>query len=157
MDAFEREASGFLDLPAAARLESSKIFAKDFMRRHGIPTAEGSEFVNSMKAHEWCRAAKYPLVVKADGLALGKVWSWPKTPSRQRWRFIVPWSCACSAKLAEKSSSRNVCAASNVQFTRWWMVRTTLSSRSPGTISARSMETKVPIPGAWERSLHLEL
>ena len=34
---------------------------------------------------------------------------------------------------------------------------TTLSSRSPGTISARSMETKVPIPGAWERSLHLEL
>jgi phosphoribosylamine--glycine ligase len=72
-DAFEREGFRiFGPSAAAARLESSKIFAKDFMRRHGIPTAEGSEFVESMKAHEWCRAAKYPLVVKADGLALGK-------------------------------------------------------------------------------------
>ena len=56
----------------AARLESSKIFAKDFMRRHGIPTAESREFSNSLEAYAWCRTAKYPLVVKADGLALGK-------------------------------------------------------------------------------------
>ncbi len=73
VDAFEREGLRiFGPCAAAARLESSKSFAKDFMRRHGIPTAEGNEFVDSMKAHEWCRAAKYPLVVKADGLALGK-------------------------------------------------------------------------------------
>lgn len=57
---------------AAARLESSKTFAKDFMRRHGIPTAESREFTDSLEAYAWCRKASYPLVVKADGLALGK-------------------------------------------------------------------------------------
>jgi phosphoribosylamine--glycine ligase len=56
----------------AARLESSKAFAKDFMRRHGIPTADYREFIDSAAAREYCAGAKYPLVVKADGLALGK-------------------------------------------------------------------------------------
>lgn len=57
---------------AAARLESSKAFAKDFMRRHGIPTADYREFTDPAAAREHCAAARYPLVVKADGLALGK-------------------------------------------------------------------------------------
>jgi phosphoribosylamine--glycine ligase len=57
---------------SAARLESSKIFAKEFMRRHGIPTAEAREFADPDEAREWCLMAKYPLVIKADGLALGK-------------------------------------------------------------------------------------
>lgn len=57
---------------AAARLESSKVFAKEFMRRHDIPTAEAREFTDPDEAREWCLTAKYPLVVKADGLALGK-------------------------------------------------------------------------------------
>jgi phosphoribosylamine--glycine ligase len=57
---------------AAARLESSKAFAKEFMIRHGIPTADYREFTDSAAAREYCRSAKYPLVVKADGLALGK-------------------------------------------------------------------------------------
>ena len=56
----------------AARLESSKAFAKEFMRRHGIPTADYREFTDSTEALDFCRAAKFPLVVKADGLALGK-------------------------------------------------------------------------------------
>jgi len=56
----------------AAQLESSKSFAKDFMRRHGIPTAASHEFSDSIEAHAWCRTATYPLVIKADGLALGK-------------------------------------------------------------------------------------
>ena len=73
VDAFEKEGLRIFGPRAeAARLESSKIFAKDFMRRHGIPTAEYQEFSESLDAHEWCRNAKYPLVVKADGLALGK-------------------------------------------------------------------------------------
>jgi len=73
VDAFEREGLRiFGPTAAAARLESSKIFAKDFMRRHGIPTAGSREFTDSAEAHAWCRAAKYPLVIKADGLALGK-------------------------------------------------------------------------------------
>lgn len=57
---------------AAARLESSKAFAKDFMRRHGIPTADYREFTEAAAAREYCEAAVYPLVLKADGLALGK-------------------------------------------------------------------------------------
>jgi phosphoribosylamine--glycine ligase len=57
---------------AAARLESSKAFAKDFMRRHGIPTADYREFTDSATARKYCESASYPLVVKADGLALGK-------------------------------------------------------------------------------------
>ncbi len=73
VDAFERDGLRiFGPCAAAARLESSKIFAKDFMRRHGIPTAAAREFSESPHAQAWCRDAKYPLVVKADGLALGK-------------------------------------------------------------------------------------
>ena len=73
VDAFEAEGLRiFGPCASAARLESSKSFAKDFMRRHGIPTADSREFTDSAEAHAWCRAASYPLVVKADGLALGK-------------------------------------------------------------------------------------
>ena len=73
VDAFEAEGLRiFGPCAAAARLESSKSFAKDFMRRHGIPTADSREFTDCAEALAWCREASYPLVVKADGLALGK-------------------------------------------------------------------------------------
>jgi phosphoribosylamine--glycine ligase len=57
---------------SAARFESSKIFAKEFMQRHGIPTARSGHFSHSEEAHAFCRTMSYPLVIKADGLALGK-------------------------------------------------------------------------------------
>ncbi|OAI43464.1 phosphoribosylamine--glycine ligase [Verrucomicrobia bacterium SCGC AG-212-E04] len=58
---------------AAAELEWSKAFAKDFMRRHGIPTAAAREFHDFSEARNYCRASsRWPLVVKADGLATGK-------------------------------------------------------------------------------------
>jgi len=57
---------------AAARLESSKVFAKEFMERHGIPTARSGNFTDAAAAKEFVRNAVHPLVVKADGLALGK-------------------------------------------------------------------------------------
>ena len=57
---------------AAAQLEGSKSFAKEFMQRHGIPTA-GFCVVNSVsKATEYLTNHEYPIVVKADGLAAGK-------------------------------------------------------------------------------------
>ena len=62
----------FGPVAASARLESSKSFAKDFMRRHGIPTADYQEFTDSGAARAYCAGATYPLVIKADGLALGK-------------------------------------------------------------------------------------
>jgi phosphoribosylamine---glycine ligase len=56
----------------AARLESSKSFAKRFMVRHGIPTARFEEFESSQEAKAALGAFGFPLAVKADGLALGK-------------------------------------------------------------------------------------
>jgi phosphoribosylamine--glycine ligase len=57
---------------AAARLEWSKAFAKEFMRRHGIPTASYGVFSDAADALAYAQAAEYPLVVKANGLAAGK-------------------------------------------------------------------------------------
>lgn len=56
----------------AARLESSKVFAKEFMQRHHIPTARSGQFSDSAAAHLFCQKMQGPVVVKADGLALGK-------------------------------------------------------------------------------------
>jgi phosphoribosylamine--glycine ligase len=57
---------------AAAQLESSKAFAKDFMKRHRIPTAEYETFTDAAAAHEYVSAKGAPIVIKADGLAAGK-------------------------------------------------------------------------------------
>ncbi len=57
---------------AAARLESSKSFAKDFMQRHGIPTARYAAFNEAGAAHAYVNEQGAPIVVKADGLAAGK-------------------------------------------------------------------------------------
>ena len=56
----------------AAAIEGSKVFAKDLMRRHSIPTAQFSTFDDPDRARRYCRALGAPLVVKADGLAAGK-------------------------------------------------------------------------------------
>ena len=57
---------------AAARLESSKAFAKDFMQRHGVPTALYATFTDAAEAHAHVERHGAPIVVKADGLAAGK-------------------------------------------------------------------------------------
>ena len=56
----------------AARIESSKIFAKELMRAQKIPTAEAATFSNANEALDYCGRVKFPVVIKADGLALGK-------------------------------------------------------------------------------------
>ncbi|MCY4473773.1 MAG: phosphoribosylamine--glycine ligase [Kistimonas sp.] len=56
----------------AAQLEGSKNFAKAFMKRHGIPTAEYASFTQLDSAESWIREKGTPLVIKADGLAAGK-------------------------------------------------------------------------------------
>ena len=56
----------------AAQLEGSKAFTKDFLARHGIPTAAYGTFTRATFDPAWVRAQKAPLVVKADGLAAGK-------------------------------------------------------------------------------------
>ncbi len=57
---------------SAARLEASKIFAKELMQARGVPTARAETFSDADAARQFCAGASYPLVLKADGLALGK-------------------------------------------------------------------------------------
>ena len=57
---------------AAAAIEGSKAFAKELMKKYGIPTARYEVFTDCEKALEYAASAPMPFVVKADGLALGK-------------------------------------------------------------------------------------
>lgn len=56
----------------AAIIEGSKAFSKDLMKKYGIPTAAYETFQDADKALEYLKTSKYPIVLKADGLALGK-------------------------------------------------------------------------------------
>ena len=56
----------------AAVLEGSKAFSKDLMKKYGIPTAAYENFNDPQKAIKYLETANYPIVLKADGLALGK-------------------------------------------------------------------------------------
>ena len=56
----------------AAQLESSKIWAKNFMKRNDIPTAKFEIFEDAQKAKDYVNSLEYDVVVKADGLAAGK-------------------------------------------------------------------------------------
>lgn len=73
VDEFEKEGLMiFGPSGAAAALEGSKVFSKEFMKRHGIPTAGFEVFTDEKKAIEFINKKGAPLVVKADGLAAGK-------------------------------------------------------------------------------------
>jgi len=73
VDLFQSEKlRAFGPTKSAARLESSKIFAKELMRDQGIPTAQAGTFSDSSEATHYCAQLKFPIVIKADGLALGK-------------------------------------------------------------------------------------
>jgi phosphoribosylamine---glycine ligase len=73
VDAFrERGLRCFGPSAAAAKLEGSKAYAKEFMQRYGIPTAASASFTDADSAIAYVRAVSAPIVVKADGLAAGK-------------------------------------------------------------------------------------
>jgi phosphoribosylamine--glycine ligase len=57
---------------AAAQIEGSKVFAKDFMVRHGIPTAASTTFTSFEEASQYLENIPYSFVIKASGLAAGK-------------------------------------------------------------------------------------
>lgn len=72
-DLFDRKGLAcFGPSQAAAQLEGSKAFTKDFLARHGIPTAAYATFSDLAAAEDYIRARGAPIVVKADGLAAGK-------------------------------------------------------------------------------------
>lgn len=68
----ERGFRAFGPTKAAAKLEWSKAYAKSVMRRYGIPTAAYATFTDIAKAKKYVTGGKFPVVIKADGLALGK-------------------------------------------------------------------------------------
>jgi phosphoribosylamine--glycine ligase len=73
VDAFEAKGLRiFGPTKNAAVLEGSKVFAKDLMKKYGIPTAGYSVFEDAELAEKYLEACQYPVVLKADGLALGK-------------------------------------------------------------------------------------
>ena len=72
-DVFEKEGRKILGPNMkAAQLEGSKVFAKDLMRRYGIPTAEYRVFTSYLHAVDYVGMKGAPIVIKADGLAAGK-------------------------------------------------------------------------------------
>jgi len=73
---------------SAARIESSKAFAKQLMRDAGIPTADYQVFTDHDAALKYCGSQRYPLVVKASGLALGKGSSSAETKAKQHRRCM---------------------------------------------------------------------
>ena len=73
VDALQKEGiRAFGPNAAAARIEASKVFSKDLMKKYNIPTAAYEVFTDEKQAREYLRGASYPIVIKADGLALGK-------------------------------------------------------------------------------------
>ena len=73
VDVFEKEGLRvFGPRKNAAILEGSKAFSKDLMKKYNIPTAAYETFTDPEKALEYLETAKMPIVLKADGLALGK-------------------------------------------------------------------------------------
>jgi phosphoribosylamine--glycine ligase len=69
---YQRNLKIFGPTKEAAQLESSKIWAKLFMQRHGIPTAPFDVFYDANEAKEYVKSLDYDVVIKADGLAAGK-------------------------------------------------------------------------------------
>ncbi len=73
VDAFEKAGiRAFGPRASAAILEGSKAFSKDLMKKYGIPTAAYENFDSADEALKYLETAKLPIVLKADGLALGK-------------------------------------------------------------------------------------
>lgn len=68
----EEELRIFGSAKDGAELEGSKSFSKDFMKKYGVKTAEYEVFYEENKAKEYLKTCKYPVVIKADGLAAGK-------------------------------------------------------------------------------------
>jgi phosphoribosylamine--glycine ligase len=114
---------------AAAQLEASKSFAKEFLQRHRIPTAhfaicDSIEEVRSALGHFHA-----PVVVKADGLAAGK-------------GVVIAKSKEEAASVAAETSYRFLCSATASAWRHWWRRR---------IISAWATATRVPTRVGWAR------
>ena len=134
---------------AAAALEGSKAFMKDFCAREGIPTAAYRRFREAEAAKAYIAAHGAPVVVKADGLAAGKgSSSLPLSPRRTR-RSTPRSARDGSAWPGPRSSSRIFWRARKRAFSRWSTARPPCRSPPRRTTSGPLTATPAPIPAAW--------
>ena len=130
----------------AAIIEGSKVFAKNLMKRYGIPTAKYESFDDMDKALRYLKTAPMPTVVKADGLALGKGVIIARTREE-----------ACAAvtdmmqggKFGKKSSLRSSSKGRKSQFLLLRTGRAWCRWSRVWTISAQETAIPVSTPAAW--------
>ena len=120
----------------AARIEASKVFSKNLMKKYGIPTASYEVFDDPAKALEYLEGATFPIVIKADGLALGK-------------GVLIPQSFAEAEEAVKTRSS------SPVPRSACWPSLTAPPSGPwcpPWTTSGPGTTIPASIPAAWAPS-----
>lgn len=151
-DEFEAEGLPFFGpSKAAARIEGSKGFAKNLMKKYGIPTAAYEVFTDEDKAVEYLvNNRKYPIVIKADGLAAGKG------------VIIAQNEDEAISTVKDMLEGHSFGGAAGLWLLKnLWKGKKPPSSASataptwylwfpPRTIREFSTTTKAPIPAAWE-------
>src|SRR5438477_8187582 len=137
----------------AAQLEGSKIFAKQFLARHSIPTAEMyGEFARADDAYAALTNIRYPVVVKADGLCAGKGVLLAHTEAEARdfitrAMLIHEFGAAGKRLLLEETLEGD-----ELSFIIVTEARSMPCFRQPAITSVHSMAITDPIRGAWERT-----
>ncbi len=148
---------------AAAQLESSKAFSKDFMKRHGIPTAAYETFTDAALAHAYVDQLGAPIVVKADGLAAGKGVVVATTPEQAH--AAIDWMLAPVGGLAvQHNADASGQAVPRVVIEEFLAgeeasfivmcdgVNVVALGVEPGPTSAWATATPAPTPAAWART-----
>jgi len=133
----------------ATQIESSKVFAKEFCHRHGIPTAKAHVCGSAKEAHAAIKKLGYPVVLKADGLAGGKGVLRPsrgKTPSA---RSPSSSRVGSSVRRATASWSRSSSPAAKPPSSRSATGRPSFRFPRPATTRRSTRETAVPTRGGW--------
>ena len=104
---------------AAARIESSKSYAKTLMQRAGVPTADFASFVDHREASAYVREHGAPIVVKASGLAAGKGAVVCETVEEAVQALESMMADRSSGKQGGRSSSRSSCGGRRCRSSRW--------------------------------------
>src|SRR5690606_6487081 len=133
----------------AAQLEGSKAFTKDFLARHGIPTASYANFTEVEPALAYLREKGAPIVIKADGLAAGKGVIVAMTSRKPK----PPCATCCRATPSVRPvpgwSSRNSSMARKPASSSWSMAATCCPWPPARITSASATATPAPTPAAW--------
>ena len=151
-DLFESEGLRvFGPTQAAARLESSKIFAKELMRRFHVPTALSGSFEQSGKAIQFCERLCCPIVIKADGLALGKGVTIAQSVEEAAAAVHAMMEEGCFGDAGRRIVVEEFLRGAECSVHALVSGRGYCLWRRRATTNARSMATKARTPAGWAR------